>query len=277
MRQITIVSMDLIKEPAVPARLNIDRQQLQELANSMRKIGLLQPVLLRKHGESYEVEAGHRRWLAAKSLNWETIEAIILLPGDMTEAHIERAHENLIRENLNPVEEAEQVRILVYEQNRGIESTADIVGKSISWVEKRMDILGFPEEILRELQDESINIAQASELSRCRDSLLRETLLETVLSTGASAQTIKTWVHNPAVEEQIKMNQAMSESLATTPIQGQGLTLTCHLCQVPTELAKMKHVWLCPGCMVDTSNLRMIIQEDKAKAEKEDEEKHDHK
>jgi len=268
--------MSEITPPVRPAREEMSLDALQELSRSMKALGLLQPILLRKIETGYEIEAGHRRFLAAEMIGWHKIEAIILDASENAQEHIERAHENLIREQLNIVEEAKQVKEIVYWQNRGVEATADILKKSVDWIEKRLEVLNFPDNIIQCLRERTLNLAQARELSKCRDHLLLDSLLSSVLSTGAAARTIKDWVHNPEIEEQIKVHNAMSEALSLTPIHGGTLTLQCHLCQKPTELAKTKHIWLCPGCMIDTASLRMIIQQDNAKAEKEDEEKYDH-
>jgi len=264
--------MRSIVEPVRPVRKEIDRNALEELAKSMKIIGQLQPILLRDCGEKYEIEAGHRRFLAAKSIGWDTIEAVVLPKTPKDEAHVERAHENLIREDINHIEEAEMVKVLVYEQNRGIEETAELVGKTVSWVERRLEILDYPPEIKDELGVNKLSLAQAKELSKCRDPLLRESLLRTVVSSGAAAATIKRWVYDPEVEEKIKSHQDMSTALSATPISSGTLKLTCHLCQELIELAKMKHVWLCPGCMADTVGLRYIIMEDKKKGEESENE-----
>jgi len=235
----------------------------------MKAIGQLQPILVKRKGDKYEVEVGHRRFLAAQMLSWDRITAIVLTLNDDDDVHIERAHENLIRENLDPIEEAEMVRVLVYEKERGVDEAAKIMGKSTPWVEKRLDILEFPEDLRLQMQEKKLSIAQATELAKCRDPLLRESLLSTVITAGASAATIRNWIHNPEVDEQIKTHKAMSEALSATPLNAGTLSLVCHLCQKQTELARMKHVWLCPGCMVDTMNLRQVIMEDNIKKEKE--------
>jgi len=73
----------------------MNHESLEELANSIRKVGLLQPILVRISGDIYEVEAGHRRLQAAKMINMQEIEAIVLQENENKGLHIERAHENL--------------------------------------------------------------------------------------------------------------------------------------------------------------------------------------
>ncbi|MEK7178331.1 MAG: ParB/RepB/Spo0J family partition protein, partial [Patescibacteria group bacterium] len=121
----SLVSLNLheILEPDKPSRDKIHQPAIQEMGNSLLKCGQLQPILVRRESNLYKIEAGHRRFLAARLIGWSVIDAIILDPTDEDSLHLERAHENLIREDLNPVEEARLTWDLVYEDGRGVDRT----------------------------------------------------------------------------------------------------------------------------------------------------------
>ncbi len=266
------VSMCEIKEPIRPARSTIDRDRLTELTNSIRQVGLLQPILIRELNGKWEIEAGHRRYLAASILGWTEIPAIKLITSDDRQAHVERAHENLVREDLNIIEEVMNVSDLVHDQSRGVEEVAKITGKSIGWIDKRLEINQYPDEIKLNMKNGKLNMAQAKELSRCGDKELRDILLETVLNTGASASTIKVWTNSDAVESQIMEQRAMSTAIGSSSINSGTLKYDCGLCRKSTELPTMKHVWLCSTCLVDIVELSKIIQKDEEMKRNEREE-----
>lgn len=129
------VGIELIKEPLRAVRDQMDRDSLIELADSLKTRGLLQPIILLKGPDGFEIEAGHRRYLAAQMLGWSVIDAMVKEATDDDSLHLDRAHENLIREDLNPVEESKIVWALVYEDGRGVEKTSRLLCKTVSWVD----------------------------------------------------------------------------------------------------------------------------------------------
>src|SRR5215470_9858103 len=101
-------------EAAQPPRKYFDSNSLQELSDSLKRTGLLQPVVVRRHGHQYQIVVGERRWRAAKMAGLSHIPAIV---REATEAQsLELALvENLLREDLNPMEEAEAYQRLLTE------------------------------------------------------------------------------------------------------------------------------------------------------------------
>jgi len=249
MNQIKKVSLDLINPPSNPIRKKIETKGIEELANSLKTVGQLQPILIKKAGKQYQIEAGHRRWLAAMQAKWTEISAIIIGEASAEDMHIERAHENLIRENLNPIEEAQLVHTLVYEKERGTEGAAKLLSKSKSWIETRLDVLDFPENIKTAIAEKKINIAQGRELSKCKDTEYRDKLLERIIETGATAATIKNWVYDPGTKsyvDHIDQNTIMGQTQAAYmgPVHMQ-----CNFCESRHPMQNLRHTWLCPACL----------------------------
>lgn len=106
----TRVSLALVDVDTDQCRSAFDPDALEGLARSLKEVGLLHPIIVRRQGERYQIIAGERRFRAARLLGWDTIEAIVLPPG--TEANDPRVQliENLQREDLNPVDKALAVR-----------------------------------------------------------------------------------------------------------------------------------------------------------------------
>jgi ParB family chromosome partitioning protein len=144
--------LDVIRPGAYQPRSIFDADRLQELAESIRHQGVIQPVVVRARGEdSYELIAGERRWRAAQMAGIETIPAIVReVPDEIAIAMA--LVENIQRENLNPIEEATALKQLVDEFQMTHQEAGDAVGRSRSAVSNLLRLLELSEEV-RELVD----------------------------------------------------------------------------------------------------------------------------
>ena len=143
--------LDLINPGPYQPRSVFDEDRLQELAESIRHQGVIQPVVVRARGDNYELIAGERRWRAAQMAGIEKIPAIIRdVPDEIAIAMA--LVENIQRENLNPIEEATALRRLVDEFQMTHQEAGDSVGRSRSAVSNLLRLLELSEEV-RELVD----------------------------------------------------------------------------------------------------------------------------
>lgn len=151
--RITEIDIDKIEPNPNQPRKFFDEQSLQELAASIEAKGLLQPILVRVgEGDTYTVVAGERRYRAHKLLNRPTIPAIITT-GDSDELAL---IENIQRENLTPIEEAEGIQRLIEKHGYVHEDAARIVGKARNTVTALLKILTLPGDILEECRTSNI-------------------------------------------------------------------------------------------------------------------------
>ncbi len=151
--RITEIDIDKIEPNPNQPRKFFDEQSLQELAASIDAKGLLQPILVRVgEGDTYTVVAGERRYRAHKLLNRPTIPAIITT-GDSDELAL---IENIQRENLTPIEEAEGIQRLIEKHGYVHEDAARIVGKARNTVTALLKILTLPGDILDECRSSNI-------------------------------------------------------------------------------------------------------------------------
>ena len=151
--RITEIDIDKIEPNPNQPRKFFDEQSLQELAASIDAKGLLQPILVRVgEGDTYTVVAGERRYRAHKLLNRPTIPAIITT-GDSDELAL---IENIQRENLTPIEEAEGIQRLIEKHGYVHEDAARIVGKARNTVTALLKILTLPGDILEECRTSNI-------------------------------------------------------------------------------------------------------------------------
>ncbi len=162
--RLTMVAIDDIQPGRYQPRVQIDDAALQELAESIKAQGVIQPVIVRERGLSqYELIAGERRWRASKLAGLVEIPVVIKSIND--EAALAMGLiENIQRENLNPIEEAQGLKRLVDEFGLTHETVAQAVGRSRSSISNSLRLLGLPEPVQDMLYQRRLEMGHARAL-----------------------------------------------------------------------------------------------------------------
>lgn len=140
------ISTSQIRTNKYQPRLEFNQEKLNDLINSIKEKGVVQPVLVRKAQGGYELIAGERRLRAAKSLNLEKIPAIVKDVSDVDMLEISLI-ENIQREELNPIEEAHAFQKFITDFNFTQEKIAKVLGKDRSTIANTIRLLGLPKKI----------------------------------------------------------------------------------------------------------------------------------
>jgi len=168
-------------------RTMIDDERIDELADSIRKVGVLQPILVRPHGEEYQVVAGERRWRAAKAAGLEKVPVRVTNATE-SEALELALIENLQREDLNPMEEARGYRRLLTEHQMTQAELADKVSKSRSAVANTLRLLDLPDEVQELLAADKLTAGHARAVLAVPDEERRLKLAQKVVAEGLSVR-----------------------------------------------------------------------------------------
>ena len=165
-------------------RIQFDEVALEELADSIRERGVLQPILLRSDGSDYMIIAGERRWRAAQRAHLHAIPAIV---RDIDEATIAELAliENIQREDLNPLEEAEGYRQLIKAHGHTQDGVSRIVHKSRSHVANLLRLLDLPEFVRQSLLKGDISMGHARAVATAQDP---EGLTRQIIRRGLSVR-----------------------------------------------------------------------------------------
>ena len=162
--RLTMVAINDIKPGRYQPRVQMDDAALQELAESIKAQGVIQPVIVRERGLSqYELIAGERRWRASQLAGLTEIPVVIKSISDET-ALAMGLIENLQRENLNPIEEARGLKRLADEFSLTHETIAKAVGKSRSAISNSLRLLGLPEPVQDMLYQRRLEMGHARAL-----------------------------------------------------------------------------------------------------------------
>ena len=177
---------------AFQPRTEFDRDTLESLAQSIKEKGVLQPLLVRKKNDKYEIIAGERRWRAAQLAGLEKVPAIIKNLSDSETLEIALI-ENLQRENLSAIEEAEGLNRLMNEYEYTQEVIGKVIGKSRSYIANTLRLLSLPEEIKQQVKENKLSAGHARALIGCENAV---ELANKIIKEGLSVREAETLAAN---------------------------------------------------------------------------------
>lgn len=182
------IAVNLVEPSPYQARREITPEQLNELAESIRSEGLLQPIVVRKVGEKFQLIAGERRWRAFQQLKIKTIPARIVDASNASSAALGLI-ENLQREGLNPIEEAHGFASLIRDFDLTQETAADRVGKARATVANALRLLSLDGEIQGFIARNLLSVGHAKVLLGIADPAQRTVLARRVIEEGLSVRS----------------------------------------------------------------------------------------
>lgn len=190
------IPLQLIDDPELPSRSEMDDVKMAELVGSIRAEGILQNLVLVERGDRFEVVAGHRRTVAARLAGLAFVPAKVY-PPDHPRLRMIQAHENGRREDVNPVDEAFWFAELL-EKDCGSDVTrlAGLVGENQSYVLGRLELLELDEETRDALRAGQIKIGVAKALRLCSAPEYRHYFVVNAIRDGATEATVRAWIEN---------------------------------------------------------------------------------
>lgn len=191
------VDINDIKPNENQPRKVFDEAKIEELANSISSYGLIQPIILRKAEKGFEIVAGERRWRAARKANLSKVPCIMKELSD-EENMVISIIENMQREDLNPIEEAEALSQMIQRFGFSQEEVAKSVGKSRSYVTNSLRLLKLPKKILDFVQSGQISSGHAKMLIGVEDEKKQMLLAEKVVKEEISVREIEKLVKDVA-------------------------------------------------------------------------------
>lgn len=191
--KIIFLQTDQVRPNPYQPREDFDSQSLEELTQSIKEKGILQPVLVRRQGDYYELIAGERRLRAAKSLNINEIPVIVKNVDDQDSLELSLI-ENIQRQNLNAIEEARAYQYLIDKFQITQEKIGDVLGKSRVAITNTLRLLKLPQEIQDEIRNGRISFAHGRTLLEIEDINRQRKLVQEVISRGLSVRELENLV-----------------------------------------------------------------------------------
>ena len=201
--EIVNVKLDELRSNPYQPRKVFDEEALQELSNSIKEHGVFQPIIVKKSIKGYEIIAGERRVKASRMAGLTEIPAIIRDFNDQEMMEIALL-ENLQRENLNAIEEANAYKKLQETLAVTQEELAKRLGKSRSHITNMIGILSLPQNIQDEISKNNVSMGHARVLSKLSDENQQQELLDKILKEGISVRELESLTQAPTV---VKIHQ----------------------------------------------------------------------
>tara|TARA_Y100000591_G_scaffold79844_1_gene67100 strand:+ start:1136 stop:1978 length:843 start_codon:yes stop_codon:yes gene_type:complete len=175
-------------------RKNFDEQSLNDLTNSIKERGVIQPIIVRKSNTNdtkYEIIAGERRWLAARKAGLHEIPVVLTQVDDLKSLEFAIV-ENVQRHDLNPLEEAQGYQRLIDEFSYDQEKVSQFIGKSRSYITNTLRLLSLPSDVLKFIEDKKITAGHAKILVGLNNaSFVANKIIEKKLSVRQSESFVK--------------------------------------------------------------------------------------
>lgn len=207
---------DIRSNPYQP-RKTFDQTALEELAESIKEHGIIEPVIVKKSIKGYELVAGERRTKAARLAGLETIPAIIKDFNDQEMMEVALI-ENIQREDLNPIEEAVAYQNIIKFSNLTQEEFAKKFGKSRSHVTNILGLLSLPDQTKNLVEEKKITMGHARALSKIEDEKTINELANRIVNESLSVRTLETIISEQELpkkqkQERIKQTKSIRNSI----------------------------------------------------------------
>jgi ParB family chromosome partitioning protein len=206
-RGILNVAIEEVMPNKSQPRQDFDPASIEELSESIRQHGLLQPILVRKRQQGYEIIAGERRWRAAQKSGLKTIDVIVKDLSD-PDSYLHALVENIQREDLNPIELAKAYKQLIEEREMTQEEVADLVGKDRSTVANSLRLMKLPVEVQRLVVKGALSMGHARALLALESEESMVKMAREILKRNLSVRQ---------VEKQVRVEKSATERAAGRP------------------------------------------------------------
>ena len=184
---------DLIPNKFQPRKI-FDEENLNDLTNSIKERGILQPIIVRKSANDlskYEIVAGERRWLAAQRAGLHNVPVVITDIDDLKSLEFSIV-ENVQRHDLNPLEEAQGYKRLIEDFSYDQEKVSKFIGKSRSYIANSLRLLNLPEDVIKLIQNQKLSAGHAKILVGLDNaSFIAKKIIEKKLSVRQSENFVK--------------------------------------------------------------------------------------
>ena len=188
-------------------RKNFDEENLEDLSNSIKERGVIQPIIVRKsssENSKYEIIAGERRWLAARKAGLHDIPVVVTEADDLKSLEFAIV-ENVQRHDLNPLEEAQGYKRLIDEFSYDQEKVSKFIGKSRSYITNSLRLLNLPNEVLELVENKKISAGHAKILVGLENAVfIANKIIEKKLSVRQAENFVKIFRKKP---NSIKLNK----------------------------------------------------------------------
>lgn len=248
MAEILEVPIEKVEVAEHDIRMQEKDDAIDELAASIRNVGILVPLIVRSSDDKYVLIAGHRRLQAAKKAGFSNVPVICRTGNHAEEIEVSFA-ENFFRKDLSPVELACAIKDSLQHTGMTEKKIAAGFHKSVNWVQRMVAITLWPDDVLEAIHTEMISVSAAANLAIVTDENYRRFLVRNAIEQGATARTTAAWL------QAWQSMQPMEEAITAEPVDGRPPPqpavpqAPCLCCGQVFNVNQMSHVPVCGACV----------------------------
>jgi ParB family chromosome partitioning protein len=210
--KIIFVQTEKIKPNPLQPREDFEPESLNELTQSIKEKGIIQPVLVRRQGDGFELIAGERRWRACSQLGMKEIPVIVKDVDDEDSLELSLI-ENIQRQNLNPIEEARAYHYLMDKFAISQERMSEVLGKPRATIANILRLLKLPQEIQEEMRKGRISFAHGRTLLEIEDTNQQRRLAQDIIAKGLSVRELEVLVKTQRPRVKRKLGVSVRDPL----------------------------------------------------------------
>ena len=248
------IPIELIDVGEYAQRVDSQDEGIAELAASIRRVGLLVPVVVVVQGDHFILVAGHRRILAAREAGVDHVPAVVREDVAAEAKEISFA-ENLFRKDLSPIELAAAMKDCLDAGTLSIEELAVGLHRSVNWVRSQVALLAWPADVLEVIHNGKLSVAAASNLAMVHEENYRLFLVSNAVQSGATARTTAAWLQawrSMAPAEEAITREPVEAGERRIPAVPQA---PCIVCANVYRTDELSHVPVCMHCIRTIRNI----------------------
>ncbi len=241
-------------------RTDSEDEEIQELAASIKRIGVIEPIIVVPKDDRFLLVAGHRRLAAAQAAGHAEIPAIIRGGNEATNAEV-RFAENFFRRDLSAVEQAAAIRGCIDDKVLTIEELAKGLHRSEQWICEQAKMTTWPDEVLQAIHFKYISVAAARNLAAISDPVYRAYLLKNAVENGVTARVTAAWL------QAYQLSRPPEQALAAQPLAGPvpaAAVVPESLCIFCTQMKRcdaLNYMPVCGQCLADFQQARRKVDQ----------------
>ena len=241
------VSLDQLELPKRELRRLIPREGLEELSGSIKRLGVINPLTVIQKGKRYIIVAGTRRYLAAKMANLAVVPVTVVKADDATQEEI-KVQENISREDVNPVDQAEHIKMLKGDLKLTHEQIASIYNRSTGWVSQVLHILTWDPGYIEAVKAGLITWKVGQILMKIPERKDRDYVLQFAVRGGCTQEKAQGWLQQYSGHPYVPPVTPPVPQQPGPEMEGPQVTTPCFCCGTKTRTDAMYLVRLCPKC-----------------------------
>ena len=220
------ISISSIVRNKFQPRRNFNKEQMEELTNSIKERGIIQPIVVRKQSDKYEIVAGERRWQAAQNAGMHEVPVVEVQADDLKSLEFAIV-ENVQRDDLNPIEEANGYKRLIDEFNYDQDKVAKFIGKSRVHITNCLRLLTLPAEVIKFIEEKKLSQGHAKILVGLENCLqIAKKIIDKKLSVRQAESLVR--VYKLPKKFKIITNDSNIKALEKSLQEKTGLTAKIH-------------------------------------------------